>query len=184
MTELTLERLDELEAGLAKATPGPWVADDEENDGAYGSGPDARHGFKSSAIFGADDRKLFDAINSDAIMVEVEYDECGAYAWDETSRLNAALIVSAINNLPSLITLARTALSSGWREIEGEPDTSKAPWDGGEYLTFREVGLVAVAQWWPEADQCGFCVTDSDVHLLNVTHWQPLPSPPSKGGGE
>jgi hypothetical protein len=53
---------------------------------------------------------LFDALNSTAIIVHEDGpDEDGyVYAWDETSHANAALIVEAVNALPSLIDTIRT----------------------------------------------------------------------------
>lgn len=90
---------------LAEASPLPWAFDMEGNDGAYGSGPNAESGFSSAMILGPDGLSLFDALNSTAIVVHEDGpDEYGAVcAWDETSRANAALIVEAVNALPSLL---------------------------------------------------------------------------------
>ncbi len=91
---------------LAKATPGPWEVDTEKSEGNYGSGPDCHSGFQVSAIIGgADGKTLFDALNSDACIVDEEGpDEDGYYyAWDTVSDTNAALIVAAVNALPKLL---------------------------------------------------------------------------------
>lgn len=93
-------RLREL---LAKATPGPWEVDTIENDGAYGSGPDAVHGFKSPVMLDAEGKALFDAYNSDLIEVHEEYDEDSCHAWDEQGRANFALVAAAVNALPDLL---------------------------------------------------------------------------------
>jgi len=99
MTDIC-ERLREL---LAKATPGPWEVDTIENDGAYGSGPDAVHGFKSPVMLDAEGKALFDAYNSDLIEVHEEYDEDSCHAWDEQGRANFALVAAAVNALPDLL---------------------------------------------------------------------------------
>lgn len=80
----------------AKASPGPWGTDTQENDGAYGSGPGARHGFASTVILDANGKRLFDALNSDAAEIheESDGDESGTWvnAWDDVSNRNGALI--------------------------------------------------------------------------------------------
>ena len=110
---LTPEKIEELRALLAKATPGPWEADNENNDGCYGLGDDCHEGFQSASIHAPDGRggyiKLFDALNSDAACIEEEWDEDQHYAWDEVSRANAALIVAMRNALPALLDLASKA---------------------------------------------------------------------------
>ena len=81
----------------------PLETDTEHNEGDYGSGDESSSGFKSYAIFDATGKKLFDSLNSDAIEVHEEFDDDGCYAWDETSRRYAKLIVAAVNALPDLI---------------------------------------------------------------------------------
>lgn len=100
---------DELETLAAKATPGPWEVDTIENDGAYGSGPDAVHGFKSPVMLDGDGKALFDASNSDLIEAHEEYNEDGCYAWDDPGQNNFALIVALRNNLPAIIAALRAA---------------------------------------------------------------------------
>lgn len=106
--------IEELRALLAKATPGPWEADNENNDGCYGLGDDCHEGFQSASIHAPDGRggyiKLFDALNSDVACIEEEWDEDQHYAWDEVSRANAALIVAMRNALPDLLDAAERAV--------------------------------------------------------------------------
>jgi hypothetical protein len=71
---------------------------------------------------------------------------------------------------------------SEWQPIES------APKDGTEVLTYREVGLMAVAAyfeyepiWRPGTREAGWTVTDG-ADLVGVTHWMPLPSPPIEEG--
>lgn len=67
---------------------------------------------------------------------------------------------------------------SEWQPIE------TAPKDGTEVLTYREAGLMAVAVWvkyypiWRGGDESGWVVSDG-ADLVGVTHWMPLPNPPS-----
>ncbi len=120
------------------------------------------------------------------------------------------LIVDAVNALPALLAQARLAVpppgerreedqgrctsepaaaeascpagvepSAVWRPIES------APKDGGEVLTYREAGLMAVAAWYsyepvwrPGTEESGWCVSDG-ADLVGVTHWRPLPDAPS-----
>lgn len=107
MTATLSDRLDEL--GKA-ATQGEWSADTVQSEGEYGSGPDTHSGFHVSAIFGPNGETLFDATNSEACLVNEEFDDEGyCYAWDETSGHNAALIVALKNNLPTIISALRSA---------------------------------------------------------------------------
>lgn len=95
---------DQLEALGKAGTQGEWGVDTVQSEGEYGSGPDTHSGFHVSQILGPDGKTLFDAINSDACVVNEEYDDEGyCYAWDEVSGHNAALIVTMKNNLPTII---------------------------------------------------------------------------------
>ena len=60
---------DKLEAAMKAGTQGEWSVDTVQSDGEYGSGPDAHSGFHVSAIFGPNGETLFDALNSDAAIV-------------------------------------------------------------------------------------------------------------------
>jgi hypothetical protein len=63
---------------------------------------------------------------------------------------------------------------SEWQPIE------TAPRDGEtNVLTYRGAGLQAVAIYFPHRDS-DWCCSDG-VHLLDVTHWMPLPPPPTEG---
>lgn len=67
-----------------------------------------------------------------------------------------------------------------WKPIETAPKDLEQP-----VLTCRHGGLMAVAQRIYRYDYAPpklvWCCTDG-VELLNVTHWQPLPSPPNSEG--
>ncbi len=85
-------------------TPGEWGEDTLKSEGAYGSGDDTHEGFATTAIYNAEGKLLFDALNSDVILVQEEWDEGGfCYAHDLTSSANADLIVTLRNALPELI---------------------------------------------------------------------------------
>ena len=128
MDKLTPEKIEELRGLLAKATPGPWEADNENNEGCYGLGDDCHEGFQSASIHAPDGRggyvKLFDALNSDAAFIEEEWDEDWHHAWDEVSRANAALIVAMRNALPAMLDALATSLA---REGEDGEPLSSAP---------------------------------------------------------
>lgn len=106
---MTKDDIDRIEALLAKATQGEWEIDILKSEGEYGSGPDTVAGFEVSAIYDAQGRVIFDALNSDVIEVQEDYgDEDGyVYAYDLTSAANAALIVALHNAAPALIAAAR-----------------------------------------------------------------------------
>lgn len=117
-------RLGEL---LEKATKGPWEVETIKCDGEYGPGPDPGVGFAVSTIIApcgkAAGKTLFDALNSDACEVAEDWpDEYGDVdAHDAVSAANAALIVEAINALPTLLS-DRTALITRVEELEaGRP---------------------------------------------------------------
>ena len=101
---------DELKRLAGLVTPGEWSEDDLKSDGAYGSGDDTHEGFTTTAIYDAKGNVLFDALNSDAILVHEEWDEDGfCHAYDLTSAANAALICVLRNNLPTIIAALETA---------------------------------------------------------------------------
>lgn len=80
----------------------------------YGDGPDAHSGFKSYAVYDANGQALFDSINSDAIEVDVEYDEFGAYAWDRVGEANLTLASASPDMLLALQEVLKTpGLQSG-----------------------------------------------------------------------
>jgi hypothetical protein len=66
---------------------------------------------------------------------------------------------------------------SEWRDIDTAPKDGETP-----VLTYRTVGCMSVAIYWPHGN-AEWCAVDG-VHLLNVTHWQPLPAPPTTKHGE
>jgi hypothetical protein len=61
-----------------------------------------------------------------------------------------------------------------WLPISGEPDTSKAPWDGKDHLLCTASGLRVVGCW----DEADF-IDVSCVHIV-ATRWMPLPQPPQE----
>lgn len=83
---LTDEQLLALVDAAEAVAPGAWEHDTEENEGAYGAGPGARHGFKSYVMFDGRGRRIFDGGNSEIALVQEECDEDGAHAWDESGR--------------------------------------------------------------------------------------------------
>lgn len=85
---------------LRYASDGPWEVDSSYNaDGSFGSGPDPDTGYDDYVIIDSKGQVLFGSENSDAKLIEVEYDdEGGADAWDQVARRDAALIVAAVND--------------------------------------------------------------------------------------
>ena len=87
----------DLAALSAAATPGTWETDTLNSEGSYGSGDDTYEGYATTAIYDASGKVLFDALNSDAILVQEEWDEDGGSAYDLTSAANAAFIITLVN---------------------------------------------------------------------------------------
>ncbi len=54
---------------------------------------------------------------------------------------------------------------------------ASAPKDGTEILTYRGVGLIAVAAWMSVGKYANWIVTDG-MEIINLTHWMPLPAGP------
>lgn len=81
----------------AEATQGEWEIDTLNSEGTYGSGDDTREGFSTTAICDASGKVLFDALNSDAILVQEEWDEDGGSAYDLTSAANARFVCTLVN---------------------------------------------------------------------------------------
>ena len=136
--------IEHLRSLLAKATPGPWEVDTVEHDGAYGSGPDADHGFKSPVMLNGDGKLIFDAYSSDLIEVHEEYDDDGCTAWDETGRRNFDLAAAAVNSLPELLDRIE-ALS---RELEEARDLLRDA--GNQFAIYADLHA---AKGTPEADE-------------------------------
>ena len=84
-----LAALDEL---FKAATPGAWEQDSEKTD----------EGHKTYVMFGPDGSRLFDALNSSAVLVQYDYSDDGGSEWDETARCNFALIAALHNAWPAL----------------------------------------------------------------------------------
>lgn len=64
---------------------------------------------------------------------------------------------------------------SKWQKIES------APKDGTVVLAFASEGNMSgpVILWWCQVEECW---TDGlGLHYREVTHWMPLPEPPSDG---
>ena len=102
--------LETLRALAPVVTPGEWGEDTLKSEGAYGSGDDTHEGFATTAIYNAEGKLLFDALNSDVILVQEEWDDDGfGYAYDLTSGANADLIVTLRNALPAIIAALETA---------------------------------------------------------------------------
>ena len=75
-----------------------------------------------------------------------------------------------------IIAKAIQGALSAWQPIE------TAPMDGTEILTLRDatVSTHAVAFWSDHGGVHGWAICGSNVRLLRVTHWMPLPAPPSQ----
>ena len=84
----TDELIAEIKAGLKGVSPGPWQTDTEESDGCYASGEDDHEGYHTSALLDAKGRKIADALNSDAGLIQEEHYEDDCYAWDEQAKRN------------------------------------------------------------------------------------------------
>lgn len=122
--------LAKLREALLKATAGPWEADSEDSEGSYGVGDDTHEGFKTYAVFDASGRRLFGCENADSSVgsVEVEYDEDGAVAWDETARQNMTLAALARTHLPALlaeITASRASAARAAVPLTGLPSAEE-----------------------------------------------------------
>lgn len=87
--------LDALQALAKAATAGPWEYDTEKNEGDYGAGPDCSSGFDSYVIHDGKGQTLFDSLNSNAAVVQEDYDEDHFRAWDEVAERNAKFIAAA-----------------------------------------------------------------------------------------
>lgn len=94
MSEISTEKLAEIEALAKKATPGPWEADSMKSEGSYGIGDETYEGFNAFKVTDEKGNTICDTLNSDMGEVHVEYDEDGATAWDEIGRRNAAYIAA------------------------------------------------------------------------------------------
>lgn len=102
--------------------------------------------------------------------------------------------------------LADALSTAGWRKIEGDPDTSKAPWDGREVFAYSEsaktetmlVRFIALSDFLTEGEVEALSadgMSDKAIETpdwffadfihgdrlppdCHPTHWMPLPSPP------
>lgn len=82
-----------LRALLDAATPGPWETDSEKTD----------EGHLTYVMYEPGGARLFDALNSSAVLVQYDYSDDGAHEWDETARRNFALIAALVNAAPGLL---------------------------------------------------------------------------------
>lgn len=206
-----IEQADRLRALLAKATKGPWEVDTEQSEGEYGSAPDTHTGYEDFLIGAEINGKwatLLTTENSTEKLIDEDYDEDYHRAWDVIGEANSALVVAAVNALPSLLdrieaqdaTIARLTAeleATKWQPIE------TAPKDGTTIDVWRD-GNRETVNWGLPPHCCGemgqYC--DSDWHSLKgpgwicstfgefvggkhdpFTHWQPLPTSPSERPG-
>ncbi len=100
-----IARLRELRA---KATAGPWEADNFNCVDGYGQ-------YQAFHILDAKGKALLDTSNSD---IQVIHDDRGegpdgpeGSRWDETGRRDTAAIVAAMNSLPALLECAEALAS-------------------------------------------------------------------------
>lgn len=85
-----------------KHTPAPWEVDTVRNEGEYGNGgPDSHIGFDSFVVMDSEGRVLFDSLNRDGALTEVDEesdDEDGYHrAWDTLAKADAEHIVRCVN---------------------------------------------------------------------------------------
>lgn len=92
---LLILELERLRPYSAAATKGEWEVEQVHNEGAYGSGPGAVHGFSSYQMLGDGD-VLFDTLNSTAALVDEEYDESTCYAHDSVGAANLQFVAKAV----------------------------------------------------------------------------------------
>jgi hypothetical protein len=91
--------MTELERLARAATPGPWEVDTVRNDGEYGDGgPDSHVGFDSFAIFDQGGRALFDSLNRDGALTQVDeeadYEDGYHRAWDRLAEADARYLAA------------------------------------------------------------------------------------------
>lgn len=96
----------------ATPSPVPWDYDAVRNEGEYGDGgPDSHIGFDSFAILDVEGRVLFDSLNRDGAVTEVDQesdDEAGYHrAWDRLAQVDAQHVVRCVNAHDDLLALAR-----------------------------------------------------------------------------
>jgi hypothetical protein len=97
---------------MSARTPGLWEVDTVRNEGEYGDGgPDSHIGFDSFAIIDAEGRVLFDSLNRDAAITEVDEesdDEDGHHhAWDRLAKADAEHLVRCVNAHDTLVEALR-----------------------------------------------------------------------------
>lgn len=139
MTTHTDEELIAIAKAAEKIAPGSWEHDTEKSDGAYGSGPDAQHGFATYLMLDAEGRRLFDAHGSEVAEIHEEYDEDGGQAWDENSRqvfafiatFNPAAVIALLERVERAETRV-TALEAGilqaQESLRDNPDNGDVVW--------------------------------------------------------
>lgn len=106
--------LRKLLAKAAKDVQLPLWQDSTACEGSYGSGPDAREGYNVSVVMDDKGRHvtIFDCY--DIALIEEEFDEDGATAWDTASFDLANLFIGTVNALPALLS----ALAEARSEVE------------------------------------------------------------------
>ncbi len=163
MTEtLDLEKLRELAEKADKVAPGQWEHDTDQNDGAYGAGPNSRHGFASYFMMDDKGRRLFDSYNSE--VAEVHEEDEGA--WDENSRrlfdFLAAVSPKAILALVSALsaeTAARERVESenkalrGIRPLQGDDMVAMVKAHRAKYGSDLTQAVQAVRSGWTTATE-------------------------------
>lgn len=198
-----IEQADRLRTLLAKATKGPWEVDTEQSEGEYGSAPDTHTGYEDFLIGAEINGKwatLLTTENATEKLIDEDYDEDYHRAWDMIGEANSALVVAAVNALPSLLdrieaqdaTIARLTAeleAPKWQPIE------TAPRDGTWFLAHFPLygGKIYRARW--DDDSCAkkpypFFTCDSErtigrnsLRANQPAHWRLLPTPPSERPG-
>lgn len=101
VTDETLQQLRKLSRA---ATPGEWFTDSEDCDTGHGNVMTLSIYSEGLLSYGKP-AKLFDALNSDAMLVEHDDDEYGGRLFDRTSYANAEFIVASVNYTRALLAM-------------------------------------------------------------------------------
>lgn len=128
-----IDRLEALAWAALKAAPGEWECDCQDSEGAYGAGPDARHGFKVPVLY-AGGKQVLTADGSEIALVREEYDEGGGSAWDDTSMDVVDYVVAAnpVVILALLSALSEATERAGRMERERDEERERAERAEGE----------------------------------------------------
>jgi hypothetical protein len=147
MSEATHDELLAAAKAAQKIAPGAWEHDTEKSEGAYGSGPDAVHGFAAYFMMDGQGRRLFDSHGSEVAEIHEEDDEDGTHAWDETSR-QLFNFCAAFHPARAISLLEQT--EGLQRELEAALDLAKGYHEERDQAEAQRDGLRAAINWLDE----------------------------------